>query len=149
MITHKRLYDNHFDAVAVIDRLRTGGIEEDAISLVSRPDGSDDELVEGPVATAAGSGIGAGGMAGGIVDALRDGGMDAETAEVYAEAIRRGDTLVTVRAEDADDALVTRLLDQTPAVGVAERERLYRDGGRAGFDPNDSGYDEAVRRHRV
>lgn len=191
MTTHNRLYDSLSEATTVIDRLHAAGIDEDDVSLVSRHDGSDDEVADGPAAAATGSGIGAvlgggagtlaglgliaipglgpvvaagwfaatltglvtgavaGGLAGGIVDALRDTGMNAETAEVYAEAIRRGGTLVTVRADDADDALVTRLLDETLAVDITERERLYRDGGWRGFDPSSSRIDEAAHRPRL
>ena len=87
----------------------------------------------------------AGGVAGGIVDALTDNGLDAETAQVYAEGIRRGGTLVTVRADDSDDVLVARLLDQTPSVDIRDRERRYRDEGWTGFAPTASEIDEATR----
>lgn len=87
----------------------------------------------------------AGGVAGGIVDALADNGMDAETAQVYAEGIRRGGTLVTVRADDSEDVLVRRLLDQTPPVDMVARERLYREGGWRGFDATAAAADEANR----
>lgn len=98
-------------------------------------------------ATLAGLAAGAvaGGVAGGIVDALTDNGLDADTAEVYAEAIRRGGTLVTVRADDEQDMLVARLLDQTPPVDMAERERLYRGEGWTGFDPTSAEISEATR----
>ena len=95
--------------------------------------------------TGAAAGAVAGGVAGGIVDALADNGMDAETAQVYAEGIRRGGTLVTVRADDSEDVLVQRLLDQTPPVDMAARERLYREGGWRGFDPTAAAADEANR----
>lgn len=83
------------------------------------------------VATLAGLASGAvvGGVAGGIVDALANTGMTAEEARVYAEAIRRGSTVVTVRADDSQDALVQRLLDGSGPVDIVERERLYRSEG--------------------
>lgn len=89
------------------------------------------------VSTLAGLAAGAvaGGVAGGIVDALTSSGMTAEEAEVYAEAIRRGGTMVTVRVDDSQDALVARLLDEIPPVNMVERERVYREGGWTGFDP--------------
>lgn len=88
------------------------------------------------VSTLAGLAAGAvaGGVAGGIVDALTSYGMTAEEAEVYAEAIRRGGTMVTVRADDSQDALVARLMDEIPPVNMVERERVYREGGWTGFD---------------
>ncbi|WP_026789731.1 hypothetical protein [Pleomorphomonas oryzae] len=90
------------------------------------------------VSTLAGLAAGAvaGGVAGGIVDALTSSGLSSEEAEVYAEAIRRGGTMVTVRAEDSQDALVARLLDETPPVNIAERERVYRESGWTGYEPS-------------
>lgn len=90
------------------------------------------------VSTLAGLAAGAvaGGVAGGIVDALTSSGMSSEEAEVYAEAIRRGGTMITVRADDSQDALVARLLDETPPVDIAERERTYRESGWTGYDPD-------------
>ena len=65
----------------------------------------------------------AGGVAGGIVDALTSSGLTAEEAQVYAEAIRRGGTMVTVRVDDSEDPMVARLLDETPPVNLTERQK--------------------------
>ncbi|TBW40354.1 hypothetical protein EYW49_04000 [Siculibacillus lacustris] len=77
----------------------------------------------------------AGGVTGGIVDALTTAGVAPVDAEVYAEGIRRGGTLVTVRVPDADDGRVIRVLDEAPTLDVGERGRLYREEGWTGFDP--------------
>lgn len=101
------------------------------------------------VSTLAGLAAGAvaGGVAGGIVDALTSSGLTAEEAQVYAEAIRRGGTMVTVRADDSQDAMVIRLLDETPPVDLTEREQLYRESGWTGFDPTlDPRIDDLTRR---
>ncbi|MCM5553288.1 hypothetical protein [Pleomorphomonas sp. NRK KF1] len=89
------------------------------------------------VSTLAGLAAGAvaGGVAGGIVDALTSSGLTPEEAQVYAEAIRRGGTMVTVRVDDSEDPMVARLLDETPPVNLTEREQLYRESGWTGFDP--------------
>ena len=50
------------------------------------------------VATAAGAA--AGGLTGGIVGALTQAGVSDEDAQVYAEGVRRGGTLVTARVND-------------------------------------------------
>ncbi len=56
-------------------------------------------IVAGPLATTlAGAGIGA--AAGGIIGALTDAGIPENEAGYYAEGIRRGGTLLTVRAND-------------------------------------------------
>ena len=101
------------------------------------------------VSTLAGLAAGAvaGGVAGGIIDALTSSGLSSEEAEVYAEAIRRGGTMVTVRADDSQDALVARLLDETPPVDIEERERVYRESGWTGYDPTKtSPADDLTRR---
>ena len=56
------------------------------------------------VGAASGAGIGA--AAGGLLGSLTGAGVSEEDAHVYAEGVRRGGTLVTVRAEDADAARV-------------------------------------------
>ena len=50
-------------------------------------------------ATLAGAGVGA--AVGGLVGALVEAGIPREHADIYAEAVRRGGTLVTVRTDDA------------------------------------------------
>jgi hypothetical protein len=52
------------------------------------------------VATLTGAGIGAAG--GGIIGALTGAGVSEDQATVYEEGVRRGGTLVSVRAEDVD-----------------------------------------------
>ena len=100
------------------------------------------------VSTLAGLAAGAvaGGVAGGIIDALTSSGLSTEEAQVYAEAIRRGGTMITVRADDSQDTLVARLLDETTPVDMVARERLYREGGWRGFDPDTGTVDDVPRR---
>ncbi len=55
------------------------------------------------IATLTGAGVGAavGGGAGGLVGALTGAGVPDEDAHVYAETVRRGGNLVTVRADES------------------------------------------------
>ena len=76
-----------------------------------------------------------GAVAGGIVGALVDAGTDREDADVYAESIRRGGTLVTVRVADQDAARAEALLDQYRPVDPVARGAEYRKGGWETFDP--------------
>lgn len=78
-----------------------------------------------------------GGVTGGIVEALTGAGATADEAAVYAEAVRRGGSIVTVRVDDVDDDLVMRVLDESGPVDLVERERLYREGGWDGFTGSD------------
>ena len=43
-------------------------------------------------------------VAGGILGALTEAGVSEEDAQVYAEGVRRGGTLLTVRVPEADKA---------------------------------------------
>jgi hypothetical protein len=79
------------------------------------------------------AGVAAGGLAGGIVGALAGTGTD-EEIQVYAESIRRGDTLVTVRTPDDRAQEAARILTSFPFVDVASREAEYRAAGWQRFD---------------
>jgi len=57
---------------------------------------------------AAGAAAGAG--AGGLIGALTDHGVDKDQADIYAEGIRRGGTLVSVRTSDARELEVERIM---------------------------------------
>jgi uncharacterized protein (TIGR02271 family) len=54
----------------------------------------------------------AGGAAGGLIGALTQSGIGEEEARAYAEGVRRGGTLVTVRVPDADRARVEAIMDR-------------------------------------
>jgi hypothetical protein len=90
-------------------------------------------VAAGPIATTlAGAGIGAAG--GGLIGALKDAGVPDEEAGVYAESIRRGGTMVTVRAPEVLRDRVADILDEHGAVDVDERASSYRTAGWTGFD---------------
>jgi hypothetical protein len=85
------------------------------------------------VATLTGAGAGAG--IGGLVGALADSGVRREHAHVYAEGVRRGDILVTVRAGDDVAKDAEKIMQDFGPVDVAAREASYRaDDGWTSFD---------------
>lgn len=108
----------------------------------------------GPVVAAgwlASTALGAavGGAAGGIIGALTQAGVSEEDANVYAEGVRRGGTLVTVRVAESDRARVESLLDQSSAVDTRQRADAYRTSGWTGFDARASGMSaDEIRRER-
>jgi hypothetical protein len=68
----------------------------------------------------------AGGAAGGLIGALTQSGIGQREAHAYAEGVRRGGTLVTVRVPDADRARVEAIMDRynpmdTSSVGAEDR----------------------------
>lgn len=87
-------------------------------------------------ATAAGAVAGAvaGGATGGIVGSLMSTGASEEDANIYAETLRRGGTLVTVRVSDDRAAEATRVLAPFNAMTLAERGTEYRQAGWQRFD---------------
>jgi hypothetical protein len=90
----------------------------------------------------------AGGAMGGIIGALTQAGVPKEEAELYAEGIRRGGTLVTARVPDGDRARCEAIMNQA-AVNIRDREQLYRESGWKGFDAKGKPYSaEQIRKER-
>ncbi|MHB0857334.1 MAG: YsnF/AvaK domain-containing protein [Anaerolineae bacterium] len=85
-------------------------------------------LAAGPLAAAlAGAGIGAG--AGALVGALVGLGIPEEEAEYYAEAIRRGSTLVAVKAQDNMANRALSIMSRFNAVDIEDRAESWRAEG--------------------
>lgn len=99
-------------------------------------------LAAGPLATAisalTGAGVGAmaGGAAGGLIGALVDLGLPEESAGNYAEGIRRGGILVTVRTEDNQAEDVRRIMNRHNVVNLDDRVRGWREQGWTGYNAN-------------
>ncbi|UXN66591.1 hypothetical protein N8E89_26265 (plasmid) [Phyllobacterium sp. A18/5-2] len=89
-------------------------------------------------ATAAGAAAGAvaGGAAGGIIGSMTNAGVDEDDAHVYAEGVRRGSTLVSVRVEEDQGDVARSILNDNAPVDVQARRAMYREEGWQGFDPN-------------
>jgi hypothetical protein len=92
------------------------------------------------LATVTGAGIGA--AAGGLVGGLTGTGMSEEEAAAYAEGVRRGGTLVTVRAEDGRADQIIAILNEAGSIDLDQRAAGWRaegwtGGTRAGTEPED------------
>jgi hypothetical protein len=90
-------------------------------------------------------GAGTGAIIGGLVGALTHVGVPTEDAGYYTEGVRRGGTLVAVRAEDIDAQRVADILSADGAVDINERAAQYRAEGYSststGYPPiSDTGY---------
>jgi uncharacterized membrane protein len=89
-------------------------------------------LAAGPIAAAlTGAGIGA--AAGGLIGALTESGIPETDAKYYAEGVRRGDVLVTVRADETRVDRVCDVLDRHNAVDVDERVENWQSRGWSGY----------------
>lgn len=86
------------------------------------------------VATLAGAGFGAatGGLIGGLVGA----GLGEEHAQAYAEGVRRGGSLVTVRAEEGRITEAEEILESHRPVDIEHRAGEYRAAGWTGAEGN-------------
>ncbi len=90
------------------------------------------------VATLAGAVAGgaAGAAAGGLIGSLTKEGVPEREAHVYAEGVRRGGSLVTVRTDEAHALTAERIMDARRPTDWMERDRAYRAEGWERFDPN-------------
>jgi hypothetical protein len=75
------------------------------------------------------AGAGAGAVAGGLVGALTNAGVSRDEAEVYEEGVRRGSTLVSVRADETDIPSVEAILDRRPTANWRARRDEYTAAG--------------------
>ncbi|MGO4408573.1 MULTISPECIES: hypothetical protein [unclassified Brevundimonas] len=82
----------------------------------------------------------AGGATGGLLGALKEAGHNDEEANVYAEGVRRGGTLVSVKTTDADRARVETILQGRRGFDAATRGEAYRQSGWTTFDPRSDPY---------
>ncbi len=96
------------------------------------------------LATAVGALAGAavGGAAGGLLGALANAGVPEEEAHVYAEGVRRGGTLVSVRADDDRAETVAAILQNAAGVDIDARRSDYLAEGWNGFDDDAPAYSE-------
>ncbi|MBM6592623.1 hypothetical protein [Microvirga pudoricolor] len=77
-------------------------------------------------------GAGAGAAVGGLAGSLVHAGVDERDAHAYAEGIRRGGALVTVRTEEAEADRVTAILDAEGRVDMEDRQANWRSDGWGG-----------------
>jgi hypothetical protein len=103
-------------------------------------------IAAGPLAAAltglagAGAGAVAGGVTGGLLGALVDMGVPEDTAQYYAEGVRRGGHLVTVRTADHMSDRAVDLLNRHNPVDINERTAAWREEGWQGFNEQGEPY---------
>jgi hypothetical protein len=74
-------------------------------------------------ATLAGLAVGAGG--GGLIGALTGAGVSHEEAHVYAEGVKRGASLVSIRADETQVPRIESIMDRRPTTDWRERRKSY------------------------
>jgi hypothetical protein len=111
-------------------------------------------IAAGPLAAAltglagAGAGAVAGGVTGGLIGALVDMGVPEETAQYYAEGVRRGGHLITIRTADHMTDRAVEILNRHNPTDINERASQWRQEGWTGFDPDSESYRTTAERDR-
>jgi len=92
--------------------------------------------------TAVGAAVGAvaGGATGGLLGALKEAGHSDDEANVYAEGVRRGGTLISVKASDGERDRIDGILNGRRGSDAATRGEAYRQSGWSRFDPDAEPY---------
>ncbi|MDC0715567.1 YsnF/AvaK domain-containing protein [Nannocystis bainbridge] len=99
--------------------------------------------------TGAGVGAAAGAALGGLVGALTQAGVPEHDAHFYAEAVRRGGTLVLVQSADERASDVASMMSGAGAVDVDRRREHFHATGYKGYEPTTKPYTmEQVSRER-
>lgn len=104
-------------------------------------------IAAGPLAAALGTagataavGAGVGALSGGLLGALIGAGIPEDEANLYAEGVRRGGTLVTVYSDEMMTSRVSDILRRNGAVDMDTRGAEWRTGGWQRFDPQADPY---------
>lgn len=106
-------------------------------------------LAAGPIAAAL-AGAGAGAVAGGLIGGLTDMGVPEEHAQFYAEQVRRGGALVTVRVDESRADEAERILREHGAFDIEDRAVQWRSEGWTGYNPKAEPYSfEEIERDRT
>jgi hypothetical protein len=106
-------------------------------------------IAAGPLASAlVGAGVGI--VTGGVLGALVGWGIPEEHAEYYAEGIRRGGTLVAVKAEENQVNDISNIMQRYNPVNIEKRSATWQQSGWSGFEADDDDYiyyEPSYRRH--
>lgn len=87
-------------------------------------------------------GIATGSGSGGMLTRLAGWGIPNQDAQVYAEGVRRGGSLLKLRLEEEDVDRAMDVLERGNVVDVEERGSAYRETGWTGYDETAAYYDD-------
>jgi uncharacterized membrane protein len=130
----------HATATGALTGGAIGGAAGLAVSLMGLAiPGIGPILAAGPIVAAL-AGVGAGAVAGGLIGSLTEMGIEKSDAEIYAEAVRRGGSLLTVRADESRAQEVTTILKEAGAIDVERRAEEWQSDGWKGYDSSAKPY---------
>lgn len=101
--------------------------------------------------TAAGAATGAmaGAATGGIISAMTGNGVEERDAETYAEAVRRGAILISVKADDNMEPRVTAIMDRHSPNDLTSRRAWWESDGWTSYDPVAAPYSREQRQREM
>ncbi len=91
-------------------------------------------IAAGPIVAAL-AGLGVGAATGGLVGAMEDMGLSYEQLEYYAEGVRRGNTLVTVHADEANIDKAQEIIKRHHPVDLERRKAEWLEADVAAMPP--------------
>jgi hypothetical protein len=95
------------------------------------------------------AGAAAVGAAGGVIGVLAEAGVATNDAEIYAESIRRGGSMVSAKVEENDRERLEAILHPS-SVDIGQRRAALTSSGWTGFDPSAPDFTpEQVSRERA
>jgi len=105
-------------------------------------------IAAGPIlAGLTGAGVGA--VAGGLIGGLTNLGVSEEHAAYYAESVRRGGALVTIRVDEGRAERAAKIMQDHGAVDIESRVDRWRESGWNGYDQGAQPYtSDQVERER-
>lgn len=136
------VFDEYSEAQATHRELAAEGITPEAVRVHTN-------MATGAAGRGTGSGTEQGGVSG-FFHRIFGAGDDADAqADHYAEAVRRGNTVLAVTAPVDKLDRVVEIMNRHGATDIDERVKEFRDTGYVRFDPNAPPYsaDEARREH--
>ena len=139
--------DTNNAAVGAVAGGAIGGAAGLAVSLMGLAiPGIGPILAAGPIVAAL-AGAGTGAVAGGLIGGLTELGVPEDEAGYYAESVRRGGAVVTVRVDESRVDEAETLLGRHGAIDINERVEQWRGEGWSGYDPDARPYsaDEIMR----
>lgn len=133
---------HHQMADATVRKLIDDGFVEHDIRICMNDIVGEDRPDEGAAAVV---------VAGGLMGSLTESGVAKEHASYYAESVRRGAALVTVRADDSRAGRATEIMRENGAIDIEQRVSRWRESGWTGWDSSAAPYtrEEAERERRL
>ena len=107
-------------------------------------------IAAGPLVAAL-TAAGAGAVAGGLIGTLTDAGIPEDHAGYFAESLRRGGALVTIKADESRADRASEIMRENGAVDLDARVLRWREAGWEGWNPSALPYtrEEAERERRT